>query len=151
MPHWQLICRLFEYLHKTLTNHKNRRDIVDISKIEPTSRVIDIKHPSTDKPIGLSLEIVALSDDRVKAAERRGRDKVLRKGVKRISAEVIDDTAEDVVVSSVVGWTWAEGVTFHGEQPKFSTKNVRKVIAELDFIREQIDEGLSNTADFFQD
>ncbi len=128
---------------------------MDISKIEASTRTIDISHPGTGEFLGLSIDIVDMTDDRVRAAERRGRNKVLSKGAKKISAEMLDKTADDILVAAVVGWTWGknekgEDANFEGEKLPFNPKNVIKVVTALPFIREQIDDELGNISDFYQ-
>lgn len=123
---------------------------MDLSSIVANTRTIQIKHPNTGKDIGLAIDIVSLTDDRVKTVERQNRNKIMRKGMRKVSAESVDQSADDILIAAMTGWAWADDATFHGEQPGFNSENVQAVIDELPFVRSQIDEELANEADFFQ-
>ncbi|PCI03445.1 MAG: hypothetical protein COB78_10835 [Hyphomicrobiales bacterium] len=123
---------------------------MDLSSIVANTRTIQIKHPGTGAEIGLAIDLVSLTDDRVKLVERQNRNKLMRKGMKNVSAEQLDKTADDVLIATMVSWKWAKDATFDGEQLEFNRKNIDRLFAKLPFVRTQIDEELANEADFFQ-
>lgn len=124
-------------------------NITDITSIKPAERTIEIKHPVTDEPIGLTITLRPESDLAVQAAQRRFLNERLQKG-KKVTAEQIEAGTLSKVVAAIAGWEWKNGLTFHGDIPDFSEANVRKVFKELPWVRTQIDAELGDDAAFFQ-
>lgn len=124
---------------------------MDISTLIPTDRVIEIKHPQTEQPLGIRVTIVSLNDEKMKPIRKRIVNKrlELEKRGKNFKADEIEENELEILVGSVTSWEWYDS-TFHGEIPVFNEKNVRQVFAELPWFKEQVAEAVGDEKAFFQ-
>lgn len=122
----------------------------DIANIKPNERIIEIRHPATDEPLGIRLTIIPNSDPRVKKIIRQITDKslALRRKNKQFTAEEIEQHQTELLLASVTGWDWGEN-SFKGEKPAFTSAKLREVLTELEWLRQQLDEELGDTKSFF--
>lgn len=126
-------------------------DMLDLSAIKSTNRVVPILNPATGEPTGLEWELAALDSDEAKAVTRRitdKRNKLAARG-KVFTADEIDANETDLLVAVSKGWKWGGSAAWHGEKPTFNAKNVKEVAAQP-FIRSQLVEALDDTQGFFQ-
>lgn len=122
--------------------------MTDISTIVAAARTVDIKHPATGNAIGLKITLLPDSDEKVKAAQRKClNERMQRRG--KVTAELLDAQAFAITVASASGWDWDGEATFHGEKPEFSEANLRKVLKELPWIKDQLLEERGDDAAFF--
>lgn len=123
--------------------------MTDISTIVATARDIDIKHPVTDQPLGLTITLLPDTHPKVRAAARKAlNDRMSGKG--KITAEQIEENQLALLCASVFGWDWQGDLSFHGDKPEFTDANLRKVLKELSWVKEQIDAELVNRTEFFR-
>lgn len=124
---------------------------MEISTLLPNDRIIEIKHPSDDKPLGIRVTVVSLNDEKLKQIRRRIINKrlELEKRGKNFKADDIEENEFEILVASVTGWEWYDA-TFHGEKPAFNEANVRKVFAELSWFKDQVAEAVGDEKAFFQ-
>ncbi len=123
--------------------------MTDIANIVATERAIDILHPATEEPVGLSITLLPDSHHTVKAAARKALNERLS-GKGKLTAERIEANRLDLLVASVGGWEWQGDLTFRGEKPDYNEANVRKVLKALPWIKNQIDKELGETEEFFR-
>ncbi|WP_379069369.1 hypothetical protein ACHMW4_03930 [Mesorhizobium sp. UC22_110] len=138
---------------------------MDILSLQPGNISVEIKHPATGAPIGLTIECVSLEDDRVKAVERQIKNRALRGGRNTVTAEKIEDNTVEILAAAIVGWKWERPLlapavgkkeAVYGEQPNLDgdenpqlTKiNVSKLLA-VSWIAKQVDTALGDEAAFF--
>lgn len=122
---------------------------MDILAIQPSTITVDIKHPATGSPIGLSVECVSLESDQVKAVERAIKNRALRGGRNTVTAEKIDDNTIELLTAAVVGWKWADGLTLGDlKNPPLNKANVAKLM-QVGWIAKQVDQALGDEAAFF--
>jgi hypothetical protein len=112
----------------------------------PRATRLEIKHPATKKATGLVLEIVSDYDARVKAAERAGRDKVIK--AKELTPELAEENYLDRLVASVTGWEWNGDASWGGKKLAFTPANVATVLGN-GAVRSQVEEARGDTAAFF--
>ena len=123
--------------------------MTDLSTIVAAERAIDIKHPATDEPVGLSITLLPEDHPQVRAASRKAmNDRLLGKG--KPTAEKMEAGRIDMLVASVGGWEWMGDATFQGEKPAFNDANLRKVFKLLPWVAEQVDIALGDRAAFFR-
>lgn len=122
---------------------------MDISSITAAERVVDIKHPSSAEPIGLRITILPESDQRVVAVRRKFLNERLQRGHK-VTAEKLAAQQTSIICAAVSGWDWQGELNFHGEKPEFSEQALRQVMAELSWIKDQLDNELGDEAAFYQ-
>lgn len=123
---------------------------MDISSITSVTNEIQITHPVTAEPIGLTIRLLALSSPQVRAVERKFTNENLRSRGKVLTAEKLDANRMDVLVAATEGWEWAGDLTWHGEKPEATPAAIRKVYSEAPWIRSQVDAALSDEAAFFR-
>ena len=124
---------------------------MDISTITANSSELAIIHPATEEPIGLVLSILPLSDPKVKAVTHQIQTKLMRKRKQRFTPQEIEQNLVDIMVAAISGLRWEEGASWNGEQPKYSEKVIREIIEpdDKDWLRDQIQESIGDTASFF--
>lgn len=124
---------------------------MEISTLKPNDRIIEIKHPATDEPVGIRFNIVSLNDDDMKQARRKIINKRLdfEKRGKNFKASDVEENELDLVIAAVKSWEWYDA-TFHNEVPAFNENNIRKVFEELPWIKDQVAEAVGDDKAFFQ-
>ncbi|MGU3496347.1 hypothetical protein ACLBXM_20085 [Xanthobacteraceae bacterium A53D] len=123
---------------------------MDILSIKPNTITVHIKHPSTREPIGLAVECTSFQSDEVKATERQIKNKRLRSGRNTLTAEAAEADAMAVLGATIVGWTWAEGLTLGGLTNPPLTASNKATLLSVPWIAKQIDEELGDEAAFFR-
>jgi hypothetical protein len=122
---------------------------MDISSISAASSSVTIRNPSTSEPIGLTITLRHSSSAEVKQVQRRITNDILKiRG--KLTAEKVEANRLDVLVAATEGWTWEGETTWHGEKPDATADNIRKIYKQAPWIKEQVDEALSDDAAFFR-
>ncbi len=122
---------------------------MDLFDLKPSLREIEIKHPVTLEPIGLNIRLRPTSSPEMKDAQRRFSDARLEKG-KDIKSKDVDEMKMDFVCESVADWSWSVDLNWRGKKPAPTRENIREVLAELDWLKDQIDIALADTKAFFR-
>lgn len=123
--------------------------MTDLSNIVATERTIEIKHPRTGQPVGLSVTLLPDSHPSVRAASRKAMNERLASRSKA-TAERIEGTRLDMLVAAVGGWEWAGDLNFRGQKPEARPEAVREVLTSLSWIADQIDSELGDQTEFFR-
>jgi len=140
--------------------------MADISNLVPTAREIEIKHPVTDDPIGIRIDLCSIDDPKLKALKRQMTDKRNKAAMKGspLKASDIEQNENTLMFNACEGWHWynptgSEGddgydpdamPDFDGEVPDFNQRNFFRVIDRLQWMRRQIATELDEEKDFFQ-
>lgn len=82
----------------------------------------------------------------VREQQDRRMARMSKTGKAVITAAEIETNALEVVVRSVKDWN----ITLGGEKPKATREAVEKVLTSYSWIRAQVEEGIFNSANFFQ-
>lgn len=125
---------------------------MDLAEIKPVERVIDILHPSTGEKIGVSVAVLSINDERMAAVKRRIQNKRLeleRRG-KSFKADDLEENEMELLTTAITSWNWEGDIDFHGEKPTFNEKNVKSVLKELSWFKQQITEAVGDEKAFFQ-
>lgn len=125
---------------------------MDLANLKPVERIIDILHPSTGEKIGVSVTVLSINDEKMAAAKRRIQNKKLeldRRG-KTFKADDLEENEMELLTTAITGWNWEGDVDFHGEKPAFNEKNVKAVLKELTWFKQQIMEAVGDEKAFFQ-
>ena len=125
---------------------------MDLANLKPVERMIDILHPSTGEKIGVSVTVLSINDEKMAAAKRRIQNKKLeldRRG-KTFKADDLEENEMELLTTAITGWNWEGDVDFHGEKPAFNEKNVKTVLKELTWFKQQIMEAIGDEKAFFQ-
>ena len=105
---------------------------MDIAKLKPAERVIEIIHPVTGENVGIRVTLVSLVDERLKAVRRRFQNKKieLEKRGKTFKADDLEENAVELLLNAITGLDWYDA-DFNGEKSIFNEKNVKMVLEEL--------------------
>lgn len=125
---------------------------MDLANLKPVERMIDILHPSTGEKIGVSVTVLSINDEKMAAAKRRIQNKKLeldRRG-KTFKVDDLEENEMELLTTAITGWNWEGDVDFHGEKPTFNEKNVKAVLKELTWFKQQIMEAVGDEKAFFQ-
>ena len=74
---------------------------IDLASLTPASEIlINIKHPATGEPIGVTVSIMSIDDERMKPIKRQIQDRKLKleQRGKNFKAEEIEENGFDIVV-----------------------------------------------------
>lgn len=123
---------------------------MNILDIAPQTITIDIRHPATNEPIGLSVECQSLESDAVKSVQRAIANKALRSGRNTQTAEKLENNSIAILAATIVSWKWADGLTL-GElkNPPLTSENKEKLLS-VPWIARQIDGPLGDDTAFFK-
>lgn len=122
---------------------------MDLLSIRPNTITVEIKHPATGAPIGLTVECVSMESDEVKAVERQIKNKALRSGRNSVTAEKIDENTVAILSAAIVGWAWSGDASLGSEKnPALNAANKAKLLS-APWIAKQIDTALGDEAAFF--
>lgn len=138
---------------------------MDLAKLKPSERQVEIVSPGTKEPIGIRVSIVHIGDDRLKKLKRHFADERYRlesKG-KMFKAEMAENNENELVFAAMTGWEWYnptgmkgdEGYDadrmphFNGEQPQFNKKNVMEIFEALPWLRSQLATEMGDDEAFF--
>jgi hypothetical protein len=125
---------------------------VDLSDLKPVERNIEILHPKTKEPIGVTVSILSINDDRLKNIKRKIQDQRLnleRKG-KNFKSSDIEENEIALLFGAMVGWSWEGDACYKGEKPAFNKQNVSEVMTDLTWFKDQVMEEISDEENFFQ-
>lgn len=122
---------------------------MDILSIQPNTITVDLKHPATGAPLGVSVELQSLESDAVKAVERQIKNKALKGGRNSVTAEKIDDNTVALLSAAIVGWTFSGDAKLGDDKkPACNTENKAKLL-KVAAIAKQLDAALGDEAAFF--
>lgn len=118
--------------------------------LTPKASRIEIKHPGTGQGTGLFLDLVSVSDPKVKAAERAYLDKLQAEAVEK-GVRVPPDAnalARIKARAALVGCEFAGEASWRGEKPKFSESLADELVAN-EKVFEQIIIHVADDRNFF--
>lgn len=124
---------------------------MDISKIRPNERVIDILSPKTGKELDIKVSIISLKDPKMLKIKRNLLNKrlVLEKKGKFFDCDDVEENEITILLNAVTGWVWGKDASFNGEKPEFNEKNFRNIVKELPWFKEQLMEAIGDDQAFF--
>lgn len=123
---------------------------MDLSTVVNTEALftLELKHPATEQPFGVTFEIRSVSSPEAKAVQRKNLDKRLERQQrgKLVKSDQAINAEIEHLAACVAGWEWGEH-TFGGEVLEYSFKNVCKVL-ETDWIFSQVHEAANTIGNF---
>lgn len=131
---------------------------MDLSTVVNTEALftLELKHPVTEKPFGVTFDIRSASSPEAKAVQRKNLDKRLEREQRRkmVKADQAISAEIEQLAACVAGWDWGvdengDANTWGGEEMEYSLKNVCKVL-ETDWIFAQVYEAANTIGNFTQ-
>lgn len=129
---------------------------MDLKKLTPSSDTVDITlvHPSTQEPLTnedkseMIITMYAPYSKHYKSILHEQTNKRLKQaqGKKKIdvTAESIEEATLDVLVKATKSWN----ITYDGKTPNYSEKVAREIYEDVFWIKDQIEEAVSDSMDF---
>ncbi|QWY83150.1 hypothetical protein [Rhizobium phage RHph_X2_24] len=124
---------------------------MDIAAIKPQEALVNINHPATQEPIGVTVSLMSINDERMKIIRRQIQDrriKLEQKG-KSFKAEEIEENGYELAFRAMTGWQWEGETTFNGKKPEFEKAAVVHVFKSLPWFHEQVMDAISDEKRFF--
>lgn len=138
---------------------------IEAFKAPDMSGVIDVEItvPGSKAKTGLVVQVQSMASDDVRAVSRRHDGRILRQSSARkdltvddldqIAGENLSTRTLDMVCATVTGWVWGddesgEPFVIGGEVWEYTAENVKRLLSEFPFIRDQIREQAETVANF---
>lgn len=141
-------------------------DSFDLGNIDTVSACnagfeVELRHPATNAPLGVFWTVLGSDSDvfrdyiKESTNERLRKDAMARKKGRDVEVKTIQDIEQetiDMLTLCSVGWRTgdAQTITFKGEILSFNVPNVKKVLTAMPWIRKQLDEAMSDLANFMK-
>jgi len=129
---------------------------MDLKDLTPTSDTVDVNivHPTTLEPLlndnsePMVITMYAPHSKEYKAAIHEQTNKRLKQAQSKkkvdLTAEDIEEATLDLFAKTTKSWN----ITYDGEEPNFSVSKAKEIYSEVFWIRDQIDEAVSNSLNF---
>lgn len=124
---------------------------MDISKIVPNERAVDITLPLSEEKV-MTVTLLSIDDDKMKQAKVKIRNKLLslEKRNKSFKASDEEENNTELLITAMTGWSWEKDADFKGEKLPFNEKNAKLLLKELCWFEKAIMEAVSDETAFFQ-
>lgn len=126
---------------------------MDIAKIKPVNRKIEILHPGDESEIGLSVTLLSMSDPKLAKLKRNIQDErfaLERKG-KSFKSDDVETNMNRLAFASIVDWKWSKNAQLHDDKsPELNQKNAYELFRVAPWARDQINAEVGDDAAFFQ-
>jgi hypothetical protein len=128
---------------------------MDLSSITASANTVEIRHPATSEPIGLTINLRPPTHPDVKAVNRKLMNETLKARGGKLTAEKLEANSMDRLVAATESFAWGAGAdgepaSWNGEKLEATHANVRNVYTKAPWIKQQVDEALGDEASFFR-
>jgi hypothetical protein len=129
---------------------------MDLANLKPKSEVTEIllKHPNTLEPLPnedgseMSVTVALPHSKRYKVAmhdqQNRRINAVQKKGSMNYTAEDLERDSIELLAKITENWD----ITYNNEKPKLTVAKAKEVYSEVFWLRDQIEEALTESLDF---
>jgi hypothetical protein len=142
-----------------LTTIKQGENTMALATLAPkeTGATVAILHPVTRLETGITVTVLGTDSDVCKKVQRKQLNRRLELQTKSrsnkfsMTAEELEKEALDVLVACVVGWHTGERPEIEmneGEWLPCTPDNVKRVLTELPWLKEQLDQEIGDRANF---
>lgn len=120
----------------------------DLIPAQEEGIVVDILHPATGEPIGVTIKVAGPDSQRARKARQSVMNANLRSNpASKPTAVEIEASARKITAKSVISW---EGVSEQETPLECTVENVQRVFADYPFIYEQVSIAAANRAGFIK-
>lgn len=124
---------------------------MDLGKIVDNEQLytLELRHPDTDEPIGVTFKIRSMDSEEVKAVQRKIIDEIYERRQSNKQPKAKETLINELrkAVACVASWDWGKN-KYKGSVPQFTEENVRKVLDEQSWIFIQVTEAANKLANF---
>lgn len=114
---------------------------MDIANIVDREQLFDLelKHPVTEEPLGITFRIRSQNSEEAKAVLRVHTNKNLQRSVKgkTVTAEQLEKQNLEEAAALIASWDWGEH-TYHGSKPELTMKTAIQMLSDEDWIFRQV-------------
>lgn len=126
---------------------------MDIAKIKPVERVVEIVHPGTKENIGVRVTFVSINDPSMATIKRKiddQKNKLQAKG-KYFKTEEVEANVIQLLYGVITGWEfYGKDANLNGDKnPEYNLANLKIVHKEAPWFTEQIETELNDESAFF--
>jgi len=110
---------------------------------------LDLKHPATDRPIGITIQIRSAESEAAKRILRQHTDKNLERRIKNKlpKADQIVQEELEKAASYIASWDWGSN-TYEGKTPELSMKTAMHILEKEGWIYAQVVEAATKIENF---
>lgn len=123
---------------------------VDLSSITATANTVEIRHPATAEPIGLTITLRPPTHPDVKAVNRKLMNETLKARNGKLTAEKLEANSLDRLVAATESFAWSGDASWNGQKLEATRENILTVYTKAPWIKTQVDEALGDEASFFR-
>lgn len=129
---------------------------MDLKDLTPSSDTVEVTvvHPSTFEPLTnddgseMTITMYAPHSKEYKAAIHEQTNKRLKQSQSKKKVEFTAEDLEDAGLELLAKTTKAWKITYDGKKPKLTVSAAKEIYSEVFWIKDQIEEALSNSLDF---
>lgn len=110
---------------------------------------LDLRHPVSDEPLGISFKIRSAGSDAAKKVLREHTDRMLERRIKHkaVNSRQIETEELERAASYIASWDWGTN-TYAGEIPAFSVPKAIAILEKEGWIFAQVVEAANKIANF---
>jgi hypothetical protein len=125
---------------------------LDISTIKSDKAEMDLLHPATDDPIGITFTLLPMDDPDVKKAARSIQNKLQNKKKQHFTASETEANGMELMYIIITDIKWKKDVDWNGEKLTAKKSDLKKMLApaKSSWIRKQLEEYIGETENFYQ-
>ena len=124
---------------------------MEIGKIVNSEQLFDLEllHPATEKPLGITMLIRSASSDEAKEIARKHTDHNIIRAQKRkmVKGGTLENQEVEKAASYIDSWDWGKN-TWNGKVPEFNKETITKILQAEDWIFEQVVEAATSVSNF---
>lgn len=129
---------------------------MDLAQLDMTSMAdigaeMPVIHPATLEPLKYNGHPVIIKlygqDSTAFREEMQNRAKIQLARRQKIDVEKLTSDAADLLAACTIGWV---GLTEGGQEIEFSRENAKRIYTKYGWLRQQVDEFVSDRANFFK-
>jgi len=124
-------------------------DLAKLDTLSPANEGVwmELEHPVTGEPLGIKIKVAGVDSDYYRKEMRRQQNKRLKKGIRTISAEELENEVIELLVACTLDW---EGIEYEGKVLECNKENARMIYKKFPWIREQVDNFINDRANFLK-
>ena len=124
---------------------------MDISKLVDAEAIFDLEllHPVTDEPLGITMKIRSAGSDAAKRVLREHTNKQIERNIKgkKPTSEQLEAQELEKAASYIASWDWGKE-TYDGKVPVLSMKTAIEIMDKEGWIFGQVVEAANKIANF---
>ena len=121
---------------------------LDTSAKAETGFSVDITHPVTGEPLGISVTLAGKDSQTYRKAQAAQYRKAIGRGKREVTPEEVRGSASRLLATCTLAWT---GVTLDNEVLSCSAENAATIYQRFPWFYEQVDEAIHDRANCLRD